>query len=111
MGGYQLNNLMADGSTTTTAGGGGGDVSSSISVSVNGAVPIFDLTTGKVIKSSGVICDASNNLSGINSITSTLNPQVVGVNTLSLLLSPNNVNNTVMDPATSSNNILIGKNR
>jgi hypothetical protein len=64
-GGLSTQYLMADGSTTT-GGGGGGDVSSSISSSVSNAIPLYDGTTGKLIKSSGVLCDSSNNLTQIN---------------------------------------------
>ena len=83
-------------------GGGSGDVSSSISSSVSGAVPIFDGTTGKIIKSSGVICDLLNNLTGINTITSNgykTNTGVVG----ELLTASGSVNSTALPNITTLN--------
>lgn len=83
-------------STSRVTGGSGGigDVVGPSS-STDNAVARFDGTTGKVIQNSGVIIDDSNNLTGLNSLTTTtlivtstittgdniivLNDQVVGV--------------------------------
>ena len=47
------------------------DVVSSVSTSTNNTIALYDGTAGKAIKTSGVICDTSNNLTGVNTITST----------------------------------------
>lgn len=66
-------------------GGGSGDVTGPASAT-NRAIAIYNGTTGKVIQNSGVTIDASDNVSGVNSLTLT-NPLTVangGTGTTSL---------------------------
>ena len=99
-------------SSSKIATSAGGDVSSSISSSVIGAVPIFDGITGKIIKSSGVICNTSNNLTGIGNITCSNFIKSGGTSSQILLadgttnstaLSSIATNTTTLNNATSSN--------
>ena len=91
---------------TNAIPGGSGDVSSSISTTVNGAIPTFDGTTGKLIKASGVLCDASNNLTGVNSITSDFGFRTPSGSALELLVADGTVNGTVISNiATNTSNI------
>lgn len=62
--------LSTDGAGTTTWStqiGAAGDVTGP-NASTNNAISVFDGTTGKLIKNTGIIIDASNNLTNANSI-------------------------------------------
>lgn len=59
---------FAGGTLASTAAGG--DVVGPAS-STDNAIARFDLTTGKLIQNSGVIIDDSNNVSGVNTLTTT----------------------------------------
>jgi hypothetical protein len=103
--GYQIPNglstqyLLANGTTTSS---GGGDVFSSITSTVSGAVPIFDGTSGKLIKGSGVICDFTNSLSNINTITSNGYKTPTGV-IGELLTASGSINSTALPNITTLN--------
>ena len=86
-------------------GGGGGSGTGDVvgpSSSVDNSIPRYDGTTGKVIKSSGIVCDASNNLTGVNSITS---GQVNGLN-----ITKNGVATNTLVGATSTAYTTTGSN-
>jgi hypothetical protein len=86
-----------------------GDVLSN-TVSADNTLCRYDGVNNKTIQQSNVILDDAGNLTGINSLVSTLNPQFTGTNVLSLIASPDNTSNTSLSGVNSLSNILLGSN-
>jgi hypothetical protein len=84
------------------------DVVSSVFTSTNNTIALYDGTTGKVIKTSGVLCDASNNLTGINAITTT--GLVNGFNITKNGVATNTLIGATAYTTSGANNVSLGNN-
>lgn len=85
---------------------GAGDLSvKSTGVSTDNAIPRYDSTTGKLVQNSGVIIDDSNNITGVNSITSTTQELLSGKGALNNLIANASVGGAI---TTGNKNVIIG---